>query len=292
MSWETRPNGLRHYTRTWRVKGKVVRIYIGGGAPGNQAAITDFCRRKLIDCERQRRALRANEIRRFETDLLLLDALTHLIARDALEAAGFRQHARGQWRKRREPKKTFGSDAAAGGHRDEPAAFDQASGQGRQVGPQITPPTAGSPGLLQSVPRPRKPRLRSSGPQVRGRRLDHPRTRRAYRRALIVGWPTRTRSLAATGGPRPSAVSFGAAPADRGPSALATGRKGQYKRLTTRRSTAVVLRRLTSQRLCRAPPNRAFRARVCSARQFAPLRGGVAHPTAAKCALTQRTFKR
>ena len=86
MSWETRPNGRRYYTRTRRINGRVVRIYIGGGAKGNAAAITDWARRQLADCDRRQRALIADELRRFETDLLLLDSLCHLLARDALEA--------------------------------------------------------------------------------------------------------------------------------------------------------------------------------------------------------------
>jgi hypothetical protein len=108
MSWETRPNGLRYYTRTHRVNGRVVRVYIGGGAKGNAACIIDFARRQLFEAQRRqqahKRAVIARQIRRFETDLLLLDALTHAIARAELEAAGFHQHARGQWRKRRVPK--------------------------------------------------------------------------------------------------------------------------------------------------------------------------------------------
>jgi hypothetical protein len=107
MTWETRPNGLRYYTRTHRVNGRVVRVYIGGGAKGNAACIIDFARRQLFEAQRRqqahKRARIANEMRRFETDLLLLDSLTHAIARAELEAAGFHQHARGQWRKRRVP---------------------------------------------------------------------------------------------------------------------------------------------------------------------------------------------
>jgi hypothetical protein len=221
MSWETRPNGLRHYTRTWRVKGKVVRIYIGGGAPGNAAAITDFCRRKLIECERQRRALRANEIRRFETDLLLLDAITHLIARDALEAAGFHQHARGQWRKRRETGHTVSPDASD--NRGEPAALVQPCGQ------IAIPPVAESPGLLPNVRRPGRHRPRRLDPQVRGRRLDRARNRNEYRRAF-VGWPTRTGPLAAAGRPRPPAASFGVAASRRGPLAAAARRSSHRQR--------------------------------------------------------------
>jgi hypothetical protein len=268
MSWETRPNCLRHYTRTWRVKGKMVRIYIGGGAPGNAAAITDFCRRKLIECERQRRALRANEIRRFETDLLLLDALTHLIARDALEAAGFHQHARGQWRKRREPKTIVGPDAVVRGKPDEPAPPIEARGQGRQDGPPMISSIAGSPRLLPTVPRPGRHLRRRAEPHVRGRRLDVARTRSAYRRVSIVGWPIRTAALTAVGGRRPPAVTLGVAAADRGPPIAPVGRSSQHRRatsqrqrLTTRRTTKVVLRRLASQGLSRAPPNGAVLTR-------------------------------
>jgi hypothetical protein len=73
MSWETRPNGRRYYTRTCRVNGKVVRMYVGGGGSGNAAAVIDCARRQLLHCERRRRAIAINEIREFESDLLLVE---------------------------------------------------------------------------------------------------------------------------------------------------------------------------------------------------------------------------
>ena len=137
MSWETRSNGRRYYTRSWRVNGKVVRMYIGGGGRGNAAAVIDCTRRQLAECQRQERAAIANEIREFETDLLLLDALADAIARAALEAAGFHQHARGQWRKRRVPRNDAGARADAGGHPRELPELVEAGQQGGHGGTKL-----------------------------------------------------------------------------------------------------------------------------------------------------------
>src|SRR5271154_7173182 len=104
MSWEKRGKRGPYYTRSWHVNGKVVRMYIGGGAAGNAAAVIDCARRSLLAVYRWERSRIVNEIREFETDLLLFDSLCTLLARDALLAAGYHQHARGQWRKRRAPK--------------------------------------------------------------------------------------------------------------------------------------------------------------------------------------------
>jgi hypothetical protein len=168
MSWETRPNGLRYYTRTHRVNGRVVRVYIGGGAKGNAACIIDFARRQLFEAQRQqlahKRARIANEMRRFETDLLLLDALTHAIARAELEAAGFHQHARGQWRKRRVSKAVT-----------EPTPRPA-------VQPASTPSETGGTGV-----RPRGQAPRSVCGTVRPRRAGHAIGRIAVRKRFVGG---------------------------------------------------------------------------------------------------------
>jgi hypothetical protein len=59
--------------------------------------------------ERERRLLEALELRQEKAELAALDAdlkalaeTTDLVARAALTAAGYRQHKRGEWRRRRE----------------------------------------------------------------------------------------------------------------------------------------------------------------------------------------------
>jgi hypothetical protein len=104
MGWEPRERGGLYYTRSRREGGRVVREYVGGGVLGELAARTDELERR----EREEAAAADREERKF------LDALdapfteaweaTETLYRAALVAAGYRQHKRGEWRKRREPK--------------------------------------------------------------------------------------------------------------------------------------------------------------------------------------------
>src|SRR4051812_33802742 len=94
MSWESRPRGGRYYTRSRRVNGRVVREYLGTGPRAEAAAARDRARRRLAQAHRDAR-------RALDADLGLLDAVAILLARADLVAAGYHQHARGQWRKRR-----------------------------------------------------------------------------------------------------------------------------------------------------------------------------------------------
>lgn len=92
----------RYYTRSRKVNGRVVREYIGTGRVAELAAQLDVI-------ERERRKLGALDLHRQKAELDALDAnlkalteMTNLVARAALLAAGYRQHKRGEWRKRRE----------------------------------------------------------------------------------------------------------------------------------------------------------------------------------------------
>jgi hypothetical protein len=99
MSWETR-QGRRYYTRSRRVKGRIQRRYIGGGELGELAAAADACRR--AQRQRQAQEQKAERARWQAADQLLrqVDAGVDLLVRAALLAAGYRQHARGAWRRR------------------------------------------------------------------------------------------------------------------------------------------------------------------------------------------------
>jgi hypothetical protein len=92
----------RYYTRSRKVNGRVVREYIGTGPAAELAARMDAL-------ERESRRLKAQETRRQQDDLDALDAKLEilceradLVARAALLAAGFHQHKRGEWRRKRE----------------------------------------------------------------------------------------------------------------------------------------------------------------------------------------------
>jgi hypothetical protein len=92
----------RYYTRSRKVGRRVVREYVGFGVVAEQAARRDAKRR------RQREAARAAfQAARAELDALdaRLDELNELadqLAAAALLAAGYHQHNRGEWRRKRE----------------------------------------------------------------------------------------------------------------------------------------------------------------------------------------------
>ena len=100
MSWESRNGRGRYYTRSRRRGGKVVREYLGSGDMGMLMALTDALARQKLE-----RAAAAERQRQAEGDALdaTVEAACHsieLIARAALNAAGYHQHHRGEWRKR------------------------------------------------------------------------------------------------------------------------------------------------------------------------------------------------
>jgi hypothetical protein len=101
MGWENRNGRGRYYTRSRRVGGRVLREYVGSGLGAELTADLDEDRRAS-------RAERASEWRaereRLEAADQDFDALCRLadsLMRAELIAAGYHQHARGAWRKRR-----------------------------------------------------------------------------------------------------------------------------------------------------------------------------------------------
>jgi hypothetical protein len=98
MGWD---KGGRYYTRSRKVNGRVVREYVGTGRVAELVAQTDAL-------ERQRRQLEALDLRDQKDELATIDAdvktmseRIDLVVRAALLAAGYRQHKRGEWRRRR-----------------------------------------------------------------------------------------------------------------------------------------------------------------------------------------------
>ncbi len=106
MGWESRERGGLYYTRSRKENGRVVREYIGGGMLGELAAQMDAI-------ERERREERATRWKEEQEDLDALEApvdelteASDILVRAALLACGYRQHNRGEWRLRREPKES------------------------------------------------------------------------------------------------------------------------------------------------------------------------------------------
>ncbi len=102
MSWETRANGNRYYTRSRRVGGRIQREYVGGGTLGQLAARLDEIDResRLLEAESIRQARRQAE--RMDEALADFEELADYIGRALLIVAGYHQHNRSEWRKRNE----------------------------------------------------------------------------------------------------------------------------------------------------------------------------------------------
>ena len=99
MGWD---KGGRYYTRSRRANGRVVREYVGGGTLGQLASQLDAIEREEREAERAAARAERKEINALDTPLDELDELAELLVNAALLAAGYHQHNRGNWRKRRE----------------------------------------------------------------------------------------------------------------------------------------------------------------------------------------------
>jgi len=97
MAWEGRGNN-RYYTRSRKVAGRVVRVYLGKGPEAHLAAALDAQRRQ----ERQAGWDALKAVRTlWETPMGALNDLiegTDLLMHVALLGAGYRLHQRGEWR--------------------------------------------------------------------------------------------------------------------------------------------------------------------------------------------------
>jgi hypothetical protein len=91
----------RYYTQSKKVNGRVVREYIGAGDLAELVAQQDILEReKRLLAALDRRDQKA-ELAALGGELKALSEQTDLVAGAALLAAGFHQHKRGEWRKRR-----------------------------------------------------------------------------------------------------------------------------------------------------------------------------------------------
>ena len=105
VAWELRPSGRRYYYRARRVRGRVVKEYVGGGQLAVHASRTDGARR---DRAAQERAELLERLRQLDAThapvdkaLRALEEATDAQLHAAYEAAGFHRHCRGEWRRKR-----------------------------------------------------------------------------------------------------------------------------------------------------------------------------------------------
>jgi hypothetical protein len=99
--WERRQRGGAYYTRSRRVGGRVVRQYVGAGALGHLAALTDALER--LRREEEVAAWKEEQERMEDLAAPVEELCEHaeILARATLLASGFHRHNRGEWRKRR-----------------------------------------------------------------------------------------------------------------------------------------------------------------------------------------------
>jgi hypothetical protein len=91
----------RYYTRSRKVKGRVVREYVGSGPVAELAAELDALDRAQREEAREARRAIDAELAAIDGPLTELNTLAEGLATAALLAAGYRRHHRGQWRKTR-----------------------------------------------------------------------------------------------------------------------------------------------------------------------------------------------
>ena len=109
MAWDKRG----YYYRSERDGRRVRRMYVGAGRAGEIAA-------QLDALAREERWLKALDLRDEKAELDALDAplnelndVADLLAHAALLAAGYHQHKRGEWRKRRAQSNASGEAGQA-----------------------------------------------------------------------------------------------------------------------------------------------------------------------------------
>ena len=109
MGWETRNGRGRYYTRSKRVNGRVVRAYLGSGKAVEARAELDALDRQ--ERKRQEESFRAacERLDAAERAAAEFSALVDTLAQGVLVAAGYLQHNRGEWRRRRHDSQAAGT---------------------------------------------------------------------------------------------------------------------------------------------------------------------------------------
>ena len=97
MAWDQN----RYYSRSFKVNGRIIRQYIGGGEAGRMAAQQDEDRREKIRLRREAAKRLMTDLKAIDDTVIALCHRTEIAARAAMYAAGYYQHHRSEWRRRR-----------------------------------------------------------------------------------------------------------------------------------------------------------------------------------------------
>jgi hypothetical protein len=96
MAWDQN----RYYSRSFRVDGRIIRQYIGGGEAGRLAAQHDQERREKIKLRHEAANRLMSDLKAIDEIVTILCHRAELAARTAMCVAGYYQHHRGEWRRR------------------------------------------------------------------------------------------------------------------------------------------------------------------------------------------------
>ena len=99
--WERRERGGLYYTRSKKVNGEVVRKYVGGGVLGELASQMDTLKRLQWEEEAAAWKEEREKLEALEAPVEELCGAAEMLIKAALLAAGYHQHKRGEWRKKR-----------------------------------------------------------------------------------------------------------------------------------------------------------------------------------------------
>ena len=99
--WERRIRGGLYYTRSRKQDGRVIREYVGRGPLAELAAEADALRNLRREEEAKAWRQEREELEALDRSVEELYEAAEVLARASLIAAGYHQHNRGAWRKRR-----------------------------------------------------------------------------------------------------------------------------------------------------------------------------------------------
>ncbi len=105
MAWEKRERGGLYYTRSRKEGGRVIREYVGAGVLGEIAALEDEYERRLREEDAAFWGEQREQLEALSAPVDELCEAAEVFTRATLLAAGYRQHNRGEWRKKREGNK-------------------------------------------------------------------------------------------------------------------------------------------------------------------------------------------